>query len=91
MTLMDGIQYATGIGMIAGFGSQLLYKPEAFAKRGTVKPPVHIVIPFIVLGILILFVNAEGFEFLCYLALPMSFWAISRMSALNRRTVQPSH
>lgn len=90
MTFMDGVQYLTGVGMIAGFGSQLLYKPETFAKHGQPKPPAHVVIPFVIMGILMLVVNAAGFEFLCLLSFPLSFWASSRMTELKRRSTRPA-
>ncbi len=66
MTFMDGVQYLTGVGMIAGFGSQFLYKPETFAKHGFPKPPAQVLIPFVIVGILMLVVNAAGFEFLAW-------------------------
>jgi len=91
MTFMDGVQYLTGVGMIAGFGSQFLYKPESFAKHGYSKPPAYVVIPFVIIGILMLVVNAVGFEFLCLVSLPLSFWAIRRMSELKRRSTRPAH
>lgn len=90
MTFMDGVQYLTGVGMIAGFGSQLLYKPESFAKHGYSKPPAYVVIPFVIIGILMLVVNAAGFEFLCWLLLPMACWADQRLSRLRPRTLRPA-
>ncbi|NUQ52861.1 MAG: hypothetical protein HUU19_09220 [Phycisphaerales bacterium] len=90
MTVMDGVQYLTGVGMIAGFGSQLLYKPETFAKHGSPKPPKHVVIPLVIMGILTLVVNAAGFEFLCLLSFPMACWADQRLSRLRPRALSPA-